>query len=387
MKIALFAAFLILVPSGALAAESIRVLVFPHILRYATPQGRETRITEVSLRTAGVCVATPLTGGATQASSTLNFRFETTPDPIFVECTQPATVVRENGVPSYSYSGTFRVERSTDPSLPAHLMVVNSIDLETYLEGVVPTEMPASWNAEALKAQAVAARTYAHWELALSRSAPRHPSYDFDDTVQYQAYLGVFSPALPSTEQAVRLTKGQVLVGADAIPIKAYFHADSGGHTEDASNFFPDSPSPTCIGKPEVYDPATAPPAWTVTLELAEASSRLVAAGAFPATEKLASLEVDETTRFKSGRANRVKARLMSGRELWLGAEPTRYALKLRSTLFELKRQGTNLVFNGRGYGHGVGMSQWGARLLADQSRWDYGRILEFYYTGAKIVR
>jgi len=278
-----------------------------------------------------------------------------------------------------------------DPALPKHIQVINDVGLEDYLLGVIPGEMPQSWPLQTLKAQAVAARTYALWELARSRT-DRPPGtaldtgYDFDDTVQFQAYIGSTEAPLPATTQALSETAGEVLVTSDGLPIRAYFHADSGGHTEDAANAIPSVPAPYCLGKPEIYDASQAPGPWTRHFARAELSHLLQTAGLIATGPVVSAAHVDEGSRLPSGRAAKIWVQLSDGTEVMIDALKLRFSLALRSTLFLVKADGDGFTFEGRGWGHGVGMSQWGARLLNDQFNWDYVKILDFYYTGVKLA-
>lgn len=118
------------------------------------------------------------------------------------------------------YKGHFLVINS-----PKGLTLINDVDMEDYLKGVVPSEMPASWNQEAHKAQAIAARSYAIANLGKRLEY----GYDLNDTPQDQNYLGV-SRRTAKTDSAVEATRGQVLVHNDKV-IRAYYCASAGGHT------------------------------------------------------------------------------------------------------------------------------------------------------------
>ena len=131
------------------------------------------------------------------------------------------------------------------------LIEVKSIN--EYLKGVVPSEMPHFWPAEALKAQTVAARTYATFHILHGGGG----IYDVDDTVQYQAYTGN-TDHRPQTDAAVDATSSIVMVYNDKI-IQAYFSADAGGYTEAASEVWPVT-APYCVSKPEVYTDAPLDP-------------------------------------------------------------------------------------------------------------------------------
>jgi len=118
------------------------------------------------------------------------------------------------------YRGEFILYRNSNG-----ITVINNLDIESYLMGVVPSEMPSSWNYEALKAQAIAARSYAVANLG---KRARY-GYDLNDTPADQAYMGA-SRETAKTDKAVIDTKGQVLVCGNKV-IPAYYHSSSGGHT------------------------------------------------------------------------------------------------------------------------------------------------------------
>jgi stage II sporulation protein D len=141
-----------------------------------------------------------------------------------------------------SYRGSLILHRAR-----GGLMVVNRLPLDEYVQGVVPSEMPASWHPEALKSQAVAARSYA---LA---SRPRSDVYDNLPDTRSQVYTGA-SREQPESNAAVRATARQVLTYRGK-PIVAFFFSTSGGRTENAENSFVDSgPRPYLVSVPDPYD-------------------------------------------------------------------------------------------------------------------------------------
>jgi stage II sporulation protein D len=366
------------------SSPDLRVLIFPHLLKYVAPQGRETLVTGVTLKTEGICTARNRSGQVVQQAAELRFNWDGVTEPLAVDCTKDAQVVREAGLPSYTYSGSFTIQRGRETK--AQIQVINWVTLENYLAGVVPAEMPQAWPLETLKAQAVAARTYALWELRKARrerpmGSALDTGYDIDDTIQYQAYTGSTEAPLPQTVQALQETRGKFITTGNGSPIRAYFHADSGGHTEDAANAILEVPAPYCLGKAEVYDPAGAPAPWVKKIALAEATQKLQAAGLITGT--LTTAEVEEATRLPSGRAKNVVLTADSAKTV--SALDVRFALGVKSTMFKVHVEDGSLIFEGRGSGHGVGMSQWGAKLLVDQLHWDYEKILLFYYTGVTL--
>lgn len=244
------------------------------------------------------------------------------------------------------------------------VLLINVIPLEDYLAAVLGSEMPASFPPEALKAQAVAARTYAlHKKLA-----------DFDgrfhlgSSVLHQVYGGLGRED-SRTRDAVRATWGQVLT-FDHAPIEAYFHASCGGRTETGAE---------ALSRPLPYLQSVDCPC-----------------GDLPAARWTASVPVDAVKGMLGGDAAsaRVLERAPSGRVRKVGV-PGRSvdAVRFRKTLgytkvkslqFDLKRDGAQFAVQGRGNGHGAGLCQWGAKVRAEQG-WDYARILGQYYPGTQL--
>lgn len=245
------------------------------------------------------------------------------------------------------------------------LQVINVVPLEDYLAAVLGSEMPVSFPPEALKAQAVAARTYALHKKLAAYGQPYH----LGSSVLHQVYGGVHRED-PRSLEAVLATRGQVLT-YELSPIEAYFHASCGGHTEtgrDAlSRDLPYLQSVKCgCGKVRASH-------WSLELTEAEVERAL---------GPIESLDVSSRT--GSGRARRVSL----GRGRSVDAVSFRQKLgytKVKSLDFEVKGSGT-LVFEGRGYGHGAGLCQWGAKVFADGG-WEYRRILSHYYPGTELQR
>jgi stage II sporulation protein D len=155
-----------------------------------------------------------------------------------------------NGVRDGRYRGALEFRPG-----PQGLMAVNAVDLESYLRGVVPAESPASWPAEALKAQAVAARTYA--------IATRKPLTGFDQypDTRSQVYDGVTAER-PTSDAAIAATAGEV-VTYNGEPVVTYFFSTSGGHTEDVENsFIGSSPQPWLRGVDDPYDDVSPKHRW-----------------------------------------------------------------------------------------------------------------------------
>lgn len=249
------------------------------------------------------------------------------------------------------------------------LDAINYVDLEEYLYSVVGAEAIASWPIEALKAQAVAARSYALYKRAESPN----DLYDIGTTTATQVYKGLASEAR-STQQAVRATAAEVMVYNGQI-ILAVFHSSSGGHTENVEDIW-SSPLPYLRGV-EDYDQNAPVYQWTKSFSQSDLSNRIGGVGL------VQSLVPERTT--PRGRIVTMRVTGDRGTRQISGAQ-LRQALGLRSRLFAVTATGNGFVVRGRGFGHGVGLSQWGAKGLADRGA-TYRQILGHYYRNAALTR
>ncbi len=246
------------------------------------------------------------------------------------------------------------------------LTAVNYVDIEQYLYSVLGSEMSSSWPLEALKAQAVAARTYAIYKQQNERNA----LYDVTNTQASQVYKGVASE-FSSTQAAVNATAGQVLTYNNRL-ILSVFHACSGGHTENVEDVWSEA-LPYLRGVQD-FDQDVSQCQWVKSFSGKELSKRLSGVG------NVVSISPTLTP---YGSIKSMKIVGTSGtREL--KGEALRNALGLRSTRVTITQESTGLRFNGRGWGHGLGLSQWGAYKLASQGI-NYRQILGHYYQGTKL--
>ena len=321
----------------------------------------------------------------------------------------PATAAEAPGVEGDS--GTFQLlERRYHGRLQirvngAGLQAINHVPLERYLPAVVGSEMPSTWPLAALQAQAVAARTY-----ALRQRKPADP-YDLSATVRHQVYKGLEAEA-PSTLEAVRTTRGQVLTYGSKLA-NTVFHSSSGGLTENSGDLWRhqlpylvsvrdfDQDSPVHRWE-QRFDP------WLLRRAFAEIDG----------VSRIEVLSTTETGRIRQARVEGPRGTLvLSGSQL-------RTRLQLRSTLVRFELLAPALAFGlpvlppppppipvlsnkgsaqalpalsmlrtvpmpalrviGRGYGHGVGMSQWGAHAMALRGD-NHAQILRHYYRGTKL--
>ncbi|WP_008314027.1 SpoIID/LytB domain-containing protein [Leptolyngbya sp. PCC 6406] len=247
------------------------------------------------------------------------------------------------------------------------LAAINYVDLEHYLYSVVGGEMPTSWPSEALKAQAVAARSYVMYH----RQRGRNPHYDIGNTTAWQVYRGLNDEAL-STQTAVENTRAQVLTHNGQV-IEAVFHSASGGHTENVEDIW-SQPLPYLRGVQD-FDAGSPVYQWTATFSLDEFSNRVPGVGRLQtaAPQRLTPRGRVVNMRLEGNGGSRV----VSGNDL-------RRALNLRSTLFSIAVNGSTVQVSGRGFGHGIGLSQWGAHNLAQQGN-SYQQILGHYYRGVQL--
>lgn len=312
---------------------------------------------------------------------------------------------------------------------------VNVVPLEEYLYGVVPCEMPASWHTEALKAQAVCARSYALIKAGYHAETDIKRGYRMGDTEQSQVYGGIVFENARSTA-AVRATRGETLCYGNRT-VAGYYFAASGGHTENSEDVWGFS-LPYLRGVPDIYETNPSKKPWSVTLSAKELADVLLSGGKRVGTVQKVTQEITTA----SGRVYslRVKGSLAT---VSLNTDALRNILQLAATKFKVvgsadipdlvSVQGANAsrqaaihgcyimdgtgkvqsadgltdqyvvlsadnltnfprfapeegeyLFAGMGSGHGVGMSQSGARAMAEHG-FTYTEILKHYFTGISI--
>ena len=275
--------------------------------------------------------------------------------------------------------GTVEVVAVSDRSLGAKpgLAVVNEIPVEQYLAGTLSREMYESWGPDALQAQAVASRTYALHQRHTHRKRLWHVAAG----TRSQVYGGVAAES-PAVLGAVDATRGEILTHSGT-PILAVFHSSSGGRTASAEEVW-GQPRDYLVSL-DVEDEWDSPDSYWRAPVSRTTLGRAVAAVA----EDVGAIRaVRVTERTGSGRVARVEIEgeagtvSMQGRRLRDALGET----TLKSTLFEVRQDGDDFVFVGSGNGHGVGMSQWGARAMARRGD-DYRKILGTFYPGTRLTR
>ena len=257
-----------------------------------------------------------------------------------------------------------------------NLLVVNHVNIEKYVAGVVSSEISPEWHEEALKAQAVAARTYVLHKQLLSEQS----LYDVVASVQDQVYAGA-KQVNGSVQQAVHDTRGQVLT-YDQRPIFAAYSSTAAGPTEDAFNVW-DKDLPYLKGVECPFDEGSPRYQWETAIPFEDFEQSLRNEGLVVGA--MATLAPYTFTR--SGRVNEVRI-LHSKGELIVRGQDLRRILgysKIRSTQFQIAGIGQEVVFTGKGAGHAVGLCQWGAKEMAELG-YRYESILQYYYPGTDLL-
>ncbi len=322
------------------------------------------------------------------------------------------SVEHDVGYPSHGFEErAYRGHLYLTLDASGRLAAVHAIALEELLRGLVPSEMPSSSPLEALKAQAVTARSN-----VLAQIGTRHLTdpYVLCSEVHCQAYRGE-AAQVPSTDAAVRATAGEALFGrADHRLVDAVYSAMCGGYGENNEAIWGNLPSRSLRGRPDlpgreaaawrggIADEkrlaeflSAAPPAWCSRAQGARKDRYRWERRFTPAemdvlaealgVGKVVTLEV--TSRGISGRARALRVSGAQGSTLVHGELRIRRMLRnLPSAMFLVSRDSEGWLLRGGGWGHGAGMCQWGAvgRAEAHQS---YREILRAYYSGAEVAR
>jgi len=287
---------------------------------------------------------------------------------------------------------TYRGRLRLVSNAPDSFATVNVVDIESYLAGVLGAEMPRHWPRAALRAQCIAARTYALYY----RNNNSLKDWDIGSTEESQMYGGLAYETQRSTE-TVHETSGLVLAWGPAGKEKlfpAYYSAICGGHTQDAEPVFGMSLAPL-KGCSCPYCRVVAPPQcyqWPeVTLDKSKAQKLLLKK--YPSLARLKRIvDIKIVQKSPFGRLERVKLTGSNGQESCLSGEELRNAwytpdTAILSSCFELHDTGSAWrIDQGHGWGHGVGLCQYGSRQMARLGR-DSVDILEYYYPQAVLLR
>ena len=212
----------------------------------------------------------------------------------------------------------------------------------------------------------------------LSDAAPKTWSYDLVDDEGDQAYKGM-KRERKKTDQAVMETKGQILSYKNK-PILAMYSANSGGYTADAGSIFGLS-KPYLVAHKDPKSLEGKMARWKKTFSVSEVERALNPAGL-----KLRGLKrIEPAKKGPSGRIIKIRIVADNTTKTVRTRTTLRRALKLPEILLEIKKENGNFIFDGRGWGHGVGYSQWGSAILGKKTSYD--KILAFYYPNASLIQ
>ena len=263
---------------------------------------------------------------------------------------------------------------------------VTAMDTQDYLTGVVSAEMPPGFHAEALRAQAVAARTYALYCASFSKHGEAQVCTDYrccqawQSDEQLQTKWGEdYDANYEKIRSAVDLTYGEYLA-AGGQPVFAAFHSSSASATENSADVWSAVPYLVSVSSPETADDV---PNYISTLRCSPIDFRDTVLSAHPEADFSGPEDqwIGALRRDGSGRV----ASLVLGGVVVSGIE-LRSLFSLRSTAFELTYDSSAFTFTVTGFGHGVGMSQYGADKMARLGA-DYRQILAHYYPGTTLVK
>ncbi len=257
------------------------------------------------------------------------------------------------------------------------LVVINELPFEEYLAGAVKAEAGDKMPLEMLKAQAIVARTYGAYHRQLNTGRPYH----IVASNLNQQYAGRV-PADSPVWTAVRDTEDQVLLWDGGL-FPAFYHTDSGGHTEDPRVVFAASNMPALKPVRVEFPSASPHHQWRLDLPLAELGAQLQKGGIL--VGRVVGLDIVE--RSASLRVSRIAVRGTAASVILRGNELRRLVGydTLKSTLFAVAIVDSVARFAGRGYGHGVGLDQWSSKTMADLG-YSARQIVEYYYPGAVLA-
>ncbi len=277
--------------------------------------------------------------------------------------------IRLNG---REYPGALEILKNGDG-----LLVVNEVPLEEYVVGSLKAEAADTWPIEMLRAQAIIIRTYTLYHRQLNAAKPYH----LVASTAHQQYLGRV-PAHSPMWAAARETDGQVLLLEGQV-FPAFYHTDSGGHTEDPRAVFTSPNLPPLRAVRHDFAAGSRHASWALDVQLTDLAELLRRGGV--AVGEIVGLEV--TDRSQSLRVAEIAVRGTGGTVRLRGAEFRRLVGydTLKSTLFAVAVDRESAHFAGRGWGHGVGLCQWGAKGMAEQGA-TAEEIIAFFYPGTTLT-
>lgn len=258
------------------------------------------------------------------------------------------------------------------------ITAVNHVDMEDYVASVISSEMGPNWPLEALKAQAVASRTFAMYQMERNSGS----LYDMDNTVRSQVYHG--RAGNDRVLEAVEATRGLIAI-YDGAPAGTFYHSSAGGRTENPIEVWGRERLPYLASKPALFEESSPHFNWRLRLSAGEIRDKLKKAGVGAGPV----ISIEPVSHTSSGRVGKIRVTLGPGkRKVDLRGEYFRKIIgdvRLPSTKFRVAKDSKGMfTFIGQGYGHGVGMSQWSARGLANRGR-GFEEIILAFYPGVTI--
>lgn len=261
------------------------------------------------------------------------------------------------------YSGDIDVWRGNEG-----LYIINELPLEEYIKDVVAAEVRNDWDMEALKAQAVISRTYALYQKSKNGSS----LYHIASSVLHQVYKGN-NPDI-RISYAVQQTRGEILTYQGRV-IEALYHSTCGGKTENPEDVF--GKSYPYLKSVESHCDLSPYAEWERTFQVSEIERILNISGikdiiikSFTLTNRVKNIDIISNSKTFTMSANEMRKALG-----WKN---------LPSTNFTVTKNGNSLIFEGKGYGHGVGLCQWSALKMAREGK-NYKDILAFFYPGTTL--
>ena len=289
---------------------------------------------------------------------------------LVIQSEKPITVLFKNK--KRQYRGTITIQWVEGQ----RLLLINTLGMEEYIRGVLYHEVSHRWPLAAIKAQAVAARSYAVYQVRQRHKA----DYDVSSDIYSQVYGGRDSERY-RTNIAVERTEGEILTFEGEI-LPTYYHATCAGHTEDVEELWKHDlfalkgvACPFCLLAPHY--------AWEKNLQLQNIQESLNDHDYQLDLIK----DIRVVSRNKSGRINNLEITTRTGKQVTIAGKEFRNIVGpnvIKSNNYRIRMKGYYVDFIGRGWGHGVGMCQWGAMEMARQ-RYSYRDILFYYYPGSRI--
>ncbi|MDR2772651.1 MAG: SpoIID/LytB domain-containing protein [Elusimicrobiota bacterium] len=282
---------------------------------------------------------------------------------------ESSSLISINGKHYHGYFSITKSRRGTG------LNIINVLSFEDYIKGVVPKEAMSDWNIEALKTQSVISRTYA------AASLGRHSAEGFDlcDTTHCQVYGGA-DVETDASNKAVERTAGEMLTYRGKLA-ETLFFSNSGGATENPRYVWGWQDTPAYLkGVKDPYSKDQPNYSWETVVPESLIEQKLNIG-------QISSIKISGKN--PSGSAETIVIKHSKGTAVIKAAQfrMTIDPNKIKSTLItSIRKQGSNIIFKGNGWGHRVGLSQWGAKAMADKG-FGYKRILTFYYPQTRIEK